>query len=199
MTGTAAAYDEVTGAILTGGKSSRLGRDKALLPLGGKPLAAHMHTLLADLFSKVILIGHSRPELEDMGLTSVPDLIPGRGVLGGIYTALHVCKTPYAFIVAADMPFLTPSVISGVAVYRHKADAVIPIGPKGMEPLCAVYSKACTGTIVKSIERNALKILEALDGLKILSPEIGQKDSEPDPFININHPEDLIFLGNDDS
>jgi molybdopterin-guanine dinucleotide biosynthesis protein A len=158
-----------------------------------------MHALLADLFCKVILIGHSRPELEDTGLTSVPDLIPGKGVLGGIYTALHVCKTPYVFIVAADMPFLTPSVISEVAAYRHEADAVIPTGPKGMEPLCAVYSKACIGLIKESIARNTLKITEALDDLKVLSPEIGQKDSEPDPFININYPEDLIFLKKEDS
>ena len=165
-----------------------------MLPLGGKPLAVHMHSLLADLFSKVILIGHSRPELEKMGLTSVPDLISGKGVLGGIYTALHVCKTPYVFVVAADMPFLTPSLISGILAYRHKADAVIPSGPKGMEPLCAVYSKACIGTIKESIERNTLKVIEALDGLKVLSPEIGQKDSEPDPFININCPEDLEKL-----
>lgn len=194
MTGTAAAFEEVTGAILTGGKSSRLGRDKALLPMNGKPLAVHMHTLLADLFPEVILIGHSRPELEIMGLTSIPDLIPGKGVLGGIYTALHVCKTPYVFVAAADMPFLTPSLITGILAYRHRADAVIPSGPKGMEPLCAVYSKTCSGTIKQSIGRNTLKIMEALNGLKVLSPEIGPKDSEPDPFFNINHPEDLKKL-----
>ena len=194
----AAAFEEVTGAILVGGKSRRLGQDKALLPFNGKPLVVHMHKLLADLFPEVNLIGHPRPEFENIGLICVPDLIPRKGVLGGIYTALHMCTTPYVFIVGADMPFLTPSRISEVLAYRHRADAVIPMGPRGMEPLCAVYSSACTGTIKKNIEMDQLKVIPALDGLKILSPEIGNKDDEPDPFININYPKDLDILGRDD-
>ena len=198
MNNSSAAFEEVTGAILVGGQSSRLGRDKVLLPLGGKPLAVHMHTLLADLFSKILLIGHARPELEKIGLKCVPDLIPEKGVLGGIYTALKLCKTPYVFVVGADMPFLTPSLINEVLAGRHKADAVIPMGPKGREPLCAVYSKACTRTLRKSIETDVLKVIPALDGLKIESPGITQGDREPDPFININYPEDLDLLGKDD-
>jgi molybdopterin-guanine dinucleotide biosynthesis protein A len=191
-------FDDVTGAILIGGMSHRLGRDKILLSFEGKPLAVHAAGIFEDMFQKTDLIGHPRRELTELGYTCVPDLIPGKGVLGGIYTALHVGETPYVFIVAADMPFLTPSLISGILAHRHNADAVIPVGPKGMEPLCAVYSKACTGTVKRSLERNELKIIEALDGLKILSPEIGLKDGEPDPFININCPEDLIFLGKND-
>ena len=193
-----APFEEVTGAILIGGQSRRLGRDKVLLHYEGKPLAVHLHQLLENLFPETVLIGHPRPELEAIGLTCIPDTIPDMGVLGGIYTALSAAATPHVFIAGADMPFITPTLISTILSHRNLADAVIPRGPRGLEPLCAVYSQACAGTIKKCLERNELKIIKALDGLKVLSPEIGQKDSKRDPFININCPEDLIFLGKDD-
>jgi molybdopterin-guanine dinucleotide biosynthesis protein A len=135
MNSSAVAIDEVTGAILTGGKSRRLGRDKVLLPHEGKPLALHMHDLLRELFPRVILIGHARPELKIHGLECVEDLIPGKGVLGGIYTALNTAHTPHIFVAGADMPFITRSIISAVVSHRNGPDAVVPRGPRGLEPL----------------------------------------------------------------
>ena len=190
MRSSTAAFPEVTGIILIGGKSKRLGRDKVLLPFKGKPLALHMHDLFEGLFHRTLLIGHPRTELENYGVTCTPDLIPGKGILGGIYTALVFCSTPYVFVAGVDMPFLTPSLISGILNHRHDADAVIPKGPKGMEPLCAVYSTSCTSTIKRNIESGTLRIMAALDGLRIVSPEINPAAGEPDPFLNINYPED---------
>jgi molybdopterin-guanine dinucleotide biosynthesis protein A len=94
------------------------------------------------------------------------------------------------------MPFLTPSLITRILSHRHKVDAVIPRGPRGLEPLCAVYSRACTDTLRQNLERGTLKILAALDGLRILSPEVAQQYGEPDPFININYPGDVEKLKN---
>jgi molybdopterin-guanine dinucleotide biosynthesis protein A len=190
----AAAFEEVTGAILIGGQSRRLGYDKVLLPYDGKPLVVHLHGLLERLFPKILLIGHPRPELETLGLTCVPDLIPDKGALGGIYTALKMASTPYVFVAGADMPFLTTSLISDILGHRHGADAVIPKGPRGLEPLCAAYSTSCADAIKQSLGRDMLKIMAALDGLAVLSPEITPGDDEPDPFININYPEDLEKL-----
>jgi molybdopterin-guanine dinucleotide biosynthesis protein A len=189
-----AAFEEVTGAVLIGGKSRRLGRDKVLLPFGGKPLAAHMHDLLKELFQEVLLIGHPRPELMAMGLTLIPDLVPDKGVLGGIYTALITATTPYVFIAGADMPFLTPSLISTILGFRHSADAVIPRGPRGLEPLCAAYSKSCVDVMEKNLRDGTLKIMAALENMTVLSPEVSPDNGEPDPFININYPEDLDAL-----
>ena len=194
MISSAAAFADVTGVILIGGKSKRLGRDKALLPYEGKPLALHMHDLFEGLFHRTVLIGHLRPELESYGLTCIEDLVPGKGVLGGIYTALTVGKAPYVFVAGVDMPFLTPTLISGILNHRHDADAVIPRGPRGMEPLCGVYSTSCTGTIKRNIESGTLQIMAALNGLKIVSPEIMPAAGEPDPFLNINYPEDWDAL-----
>jgi molybdopterin-guanine dinucleotide biosynthesis protein A len=195
----AATFEEVTGAVLTGGKSRRLGRDKILLPYDGKPLAVHLHGLLKNLFPQVLLIGHPRPELETLGLTCVPDLIPDKGALGGIYTALKTASTPYVFVAGADMPFLTTSLISDILGHRHGADAVIPRGPRGLEPLCAAYSISCTDAIKQSLEKDMLKIMGALDGLAVLSPEVTPGDDQLDPFLNINYPEDLEILRKDNN
>ncbi len=194
----AATFEEVTGEILIGGQSRRLGRDKILLPYDGKPLVVHLHGLLESLFPKILLIGHPRPELETLGLSCIPDLIPDKGALGGIYTALKTASTPYVFVAGADMPFLTTSLISDILGHRYEADAVIPRGPRGLEPLCAAYSTSCADAIKRSLERDMLKIMGALDGLAVLSPEITPGDDEPDPFLNINYPEDLGILGKND-
>jgi len=190
----AATFEEVTGAILIGGQSRRLGQDKVLLPFEGKPLAVHLQGLLESLFPRTLLVGHPRPELEAMGLTCIPDLVPDKGVLGGIYTALNAAATPYVFVVGADMPFLTTSLISEVLSHRHFADAVIPRGPRGFEPLCAVYSASCADTMIHSLQGGMLKIMAALDGLAVLSPEVTPGNGEQDPFANINYPEDLEAL-----
>ena len=189
-----ATFEEVTGAILIGGQSRRLGRDKVLLHYQGKPLALHLHGILTSLFPRVLLIGHPRPELEDLGFTCLPDLVPDKGVLGGIYTALSTATTPYVFIAGADMPFLTPPLISMILGFRHSADAVIPRGPRGLEPLCAVYTKSCAEVMKENLRDGNLKIMAALENMTVLSPEISLDNGEPDPFININYPEDLEKL-----
>lgn len=189
-----APFEEVTGAILIGGQSRRLGRDKVLLHYEGKPLAVHLHQLLENLFPETVLIGHPRPELEAIGLTCIPDTIPDMGVLGGIYTALSAAATPHVFIAGADMPFITPTLISTILSHRNLADAVIPRGPRGLEPLCAVYSKSCADTLKTCLEKGTLKVMAALDSLKVVSPEVIPGDGDQDPFININYPEDLENL-----
>jgi len=190
----AATFEEVTGAILIGGQSRRLGRDKVLLPYEGKPLAVHLQELLESLFSKVLLIGHPRPELEALGLTCTPDIIPDKGVLGGIYTALSAATTPHVFVAGADMPFLSSSLILKILDHRYDANAIIPRGPRGFEPLCAVYSASCANAIKQSFANDTLKVMVALCGLTVVSPEITVGNGEPDPFININYPEDLEML-----
>ena len=194
MNSPAATFEGVTGAILIGGQSRRLGRDKVLLPYEGKPLAVHLQELFESLFSNVLLIGHPRPELEALGLTCTPDIIPDKGVLGGIYTALIAATTPHVFVAGADMPFLSSSLISKILDHRYDANAIIPRGPRGLEPLCAVYSASCANAIQQSFANDTLKVMAALCGLTVVSPEITVGNGEPDPFININYPEDLEML-----
>ena len=190
-------FEEVTGAILIGGQSRRLGRDKVLLSYEGKPLVLHIHRLLNGLFPRTLLIGHPRPELETHGLTCIPDLVPDKGVLGGIYTALNTAATPYVFVTGADMPFLTTSLISEILDHRGNADAVIPRGPRGFEPLCALYSKRCAVPMKNAIDGGTFKIMAALEGLNIITPEITVAEGDQNPFANINYPQDISIIEGD--
>jgi molybdopterin-guanine dinucleotide biosynthesis protein A len=185
---------EVSAAILVGGLSKRLGRDKVLLEFDGQPLIHRSVTLLSSLFENVLVIGHHRPEFDDLGIRVIEDIVPEKGALGGLYTAVENSTTSAVFVMAADMPFVTRPVIDKVLQLLGQADAVIPRGPRGFEPLCALYSKSCATPMKDAIEGGTFKIMAALEGLNIVTPEITVANGEQDPFANINYPEDVDLI-----
>ena len=177
---------DVAGAILVGGRSRRFGKDKVLLTHGGKPLLAHLREILAPAVREIMVVGHHRREFEDLELRVVEDLLPDAGPLGGIYTALKSTDAPFILAVAADMPFLTSSLLEEIIRARGGHDAVIPRGPRGLEPLCAVYSRTCLDPMGKNLEAGVNKILLALSGLKVITPDAAVNGEGKDPFFNIN-------------
>lgn len=185
---------DVSGAILVGGRSRRFGQDKVLLPFKGKPLVIHLAGILNPMVHEVLIVGHPRPEFKDLKLQVVEDLLPDTGPLGGIYTALKSTGSPFVLTVGADMPFLSPSLIGNILSLRGGRDAVIPCGPRGLEPLCAVYSRSCLDPIFRCLERGANKIVPALQGMDVLTPRIDVTSEEKDPFFNINHQKDYEKL-----
>lgn len=156
---------DISAAVLIGGKSSRFGRDKVVEPLGGVMLVDRVVSVLKPLFSEIIFIGHPRQKIA--GYKTVPDIIPDCGPLGGIYTALISSKNPYCFIFAADMPNLNTGLIRYMAGLKEKADIVIPQVPKGMEPLHAVYSKTAIPVIKDLLVKRKFKILNLIEQMKI--------------------------------
>ena len=92
------------------------------------------------------------------------------------------------------MPFVSPSLINRIIELRGDADAVIPKGPRGFEPLCALYTDSCADPMKRAIDRDSFKIMAALENLKILTPEISVEEGGKDPFANINCPEDIQLL-----
>ncbi len=190
-------YDltDVTGVVLVGGWSRRMGQDKIFLSIDGTPLISHIHRKMLSLFERVLVIGHHRPEFDTLNITSHGDLVPDCGILGGIYTGLSLSQTHYIFAVAGDMPFLDRDLIIEIASDREGSDAVIPMGPNGMEPLFAVYSRSCLDSIRESLAERSLKVMKAVHGMRIATPEIlPSRDGSPDPLANLNVPEDLDIL-----
>ena len=194
MSGPSPAVGTVAGAILVGGQSSRFGQDKVLLPFGDKPLFAHLYDILKPLVREIFIVGHHRPEFTARQLRVVTDLFTNAGPLGGIYTALKSTKTSFVLAVAADMPFLSTSVLRTIIESAGKADAVIPRGPRGLEPLCAVYSRTCVDSMRASLDQGNRRIVQALEGMNVLNLEIVVPEKEKDPFFNITHPEDYEGL-----
>jgi molybdopterin-guanine dinucleotide biosynthesis protein A len=185
---------QVAGFILAGGASSRMGRDKALLELGGVPLIVRTVRLVEAVVGSAMVVGDSAA-FRALGLRTIADDWPGAGPLGGIATALRASSAPWSLIVACDLPYLTKPWLDyavGRAV-ASQADAVIPMNATGTEPLCAVYHRRAEPGIRGPLALGNRKVKDAIESLRveIIEPaEWKAFDSEGYLFKNMNSPED---------
>src|SRR4030043_1019478 len=141
--------------IQAGGESRRMGRDKALLPFLGQPLILRLLSRLAGLASEVLVTSNQPESYRFLGLTPIPDRLPGCGALGGLYTALSAATYPYVAVVACDIPFASLEIfaIELVLLQETEADAVIPRSKAGVEPFHAVYRReSCLPYIQSALE-----------------------------------------------
>jgi molybdenum cofactor guanylyltransferase len=186
----------LTGLILAGGKSRRLGQDKRFLMLGGKTCVQRVLDAYAGLFEEVIVVADAREPFQSLRVRVVEDLIPDRATLGGLYTGLSCATTERVFAAAADMPFLSASTIRIVLEHAEQGDIVIPELKSKLQTMHAVYSKACLPHLKRLVMASRLKVreLSEIPGLKIHRiPESAFRAVDPElrSFFNINTPEDL--------
>ncbi|MEJ2202064.1 MAG: molybdenum cofactor guanylyltransferase [Desulfuromonadaceae bacterium] len=151
-------FSDVTGVILAGGRSRRMGRDKASLPVAGQPLIERTIRLFQSLFRHTLIAG-DRPDLAGPELPAYPDEYPG-SALGGLYTGLLRAPTPHIFVAACDMPLIEKELIQRLLSYRHKADVVLPQTPAGLEPLLACYHRSCLPMMQQQLEQQQFRILD---------------------------------------
>lgn len=185
----AGAHFSRAGFLLAGGRSSRMGRDKALLPIDGRTFAEHIAQKILEAAGSVALIGPAGK----YPLKSFPDLLPGNGPLGGVYTALHYSSSDWNLIVACDMPYITVELFEHLfraaesADSAHDADCVVPGSPGGaLEPLCAIYHRRCASAALSAITRKSLKMHDFVSGLKMSLAPIEDLSA----FKNINTPQE---------
>ena len=145
-------------AILVGGKSSRMGSNKAFLELKGKTFIELQIDLLREIFDDIFISANTSSEYEHLNLSIFKDVYPGKGPLGGIYTSLINSSSLHTFMLACDMPFIGPELINHLKDLTKEYDVVIPKSEKGLEPLHAFYSKKCIDPIKRSLEEDNLRI-----------------------------------------
>jgi molybdenum cofactor guanylyltransferase len=183
----------VTGAILAGGKSRRMGRDKAFLPFGKGMLIERVIEVVQQVADDVILITNAPAQYQRFGLPMFADVIPETGSLGGIYTGLMHTKTAYSLCLACDMPFVKPAFLRFLCETAAEADVVIPRNTEDFQPLCAVYSRVCREAIRQRIEAGQLKITGFFEQVRVRVIE-GELLARYDPhnvmFFNANTPEE---------
>ncbi|MBN2438180.1 MAG: molybdenum cofactor guanylyltransferase [Deltaproteobacteria bacterium] len=187
----------MTGIILSGGKSSRMGKDKAFLPVNGERLIDRTVRLFRTVFKEVIIVTSSPLEYLDQNAAIVTDIHPGKGALGGVYTGLFYAREEHAFIAACDMPFLHRSFLEHMISQTAEYDIIVPATPDGLQPLHAVYARRCLPVIRGLIERDRLKITGFYPGHRLLkiSPEVIRSfDPEGRMFLNVNTQNDLRNL-----
>jgi len=189
---------DVSGVVLAGGQSRRLGRDKALEPLGGQPLIRRVIQRVAEVSREIIVVvadqkmGDTLPLETSSRLTL--DLYPGKGSLGGIYSGITAAAADWSFVVACDMPFLNPALLSYMLSLRGSADAVVPLVEGRLEPTHGLYSKACLPYIEERLIAKDLKISRFLDQVRVnylREAEISMIDPQHLSFFNVNTAEDL--------
>ena len=175
------------GFVLAGGRSSRMGRDKALLPLGDSTLVEQVAARIRAATGNVTLIGP--PErYGGLGHPVVGDLVEGCGPLGGVYTALSITSADWNLVVACDMPGLTVEFLERLLAAGEAAglDCLVPQTSSGLEPLCAVYHRRCLAAAKAAIFHKAFKMHDFVSGLRCKTWPL----SDPSPLENINTPEE---------
>ena len=188
--------EKCSGVILAGGMSTRFnGRDKAMIEINGKRILDHILAVYSEIFSEIILVTNTPQAYLDWNMLMVTDLFPIRSSLTGIQAGLFYASRPYAFVSACDAPFLKPELVHLlVSQARPGADAVMPETFKGLEPLCAVYSKSCLKNVEAHIRQEKLKIQQVFHKSRInriSDARLRKTDPDLHSFININTPEDL--------
>ena len=183
--------------VQAGGQSSRMGQDKALKPFLGRPLIQRVIERLAPISDEVIVTTNRPDEYAFLGLRLAPDLMPGRGPLGGLYTALASASQPLVAVVACDMPFASASLLEGAArlLVEEGADVVICKSEGGYEPFHAVYRRAtCVPAIQAAIDADLWKVIAWFPSVTVreLTPaEVAALDPSGLAFRNVNTPEEF--------
>jgi molybdopterin-guanine dinucleotide biosynthesis protein A len=174
---------------MAGGKSSRLGTDKALLTLNGETLLARALRVLSGVTAEQMVIGPPERQQHAGGARVCPDRFPTSGPLGGIYTALETATHDLVLVVACDMPFLSVSLLGYLLTLAEGCDVVLPRPDGRGEQLHAVYRRSCLDPIKRLLESGDYKIDRFFSEVRVRAvdeSELRRYDVELQSFRNVN-------------
>lgn len=177
--------------LLSGGRSRRMGADKAALSLGGEPFLRQIARELESFPERLLSVDRiGRYELP--GWKPVEDLIPGCGPLGGMYSALRSCSSEALLVATCDIPLYRASFGQWLLEQLEGSwDAVVPVTADGIHPLCAVYRKRCMEIFQAQIEGGRCRVRDALEQLRVRYVDA---EGREEALRNVNTPEDYREL-----
>ena len=187
----------LTVAILAGGNSRRMGQDKAIMPFRGEALLRRVLETLTCLAEEEIVIGPGSQEYLSLDARIAPDLYPGRGSLGGLYTALFTASQVAVAIVACDMPFVSSELLAYQRdiLFSENFDIVLPSSERGLEPLHAIYRRdTCLPIVREALAAGEQRLISWFQHVKvrILTPEeIKPFNPRGVVFVNVNTPDEF--------
>lgn len=184
----------VTSIVLVGGRSSRLGRDKALLEINGQFLIERILRRLAQISEEILIVANELDRYEQFEGIVISDVYPGKGALGGIFSGLRRASNDHSLVVACDMPFLNVSLLRYMQSLAADYDVVIPRVQGLTEALHAIYSKHCLPFIERQLQIGDLRIVHFFPQVRVRyveQEEMETFDPEHLSFFNINSQEDL--------
>jgi molybdopterin-guanine dinucleotide biosynthesis protein A len=189
---------DVSIAVLAGGKSRRMGQNKSFVPLNGRPMIEHILDQLAALELPIFIVTNEPDSYVRYGLPLVPDLVPDRGALGGLYTALQWSSTPWVLCAACDMPFLRPTLLRLLLQRCTDVEAVAARLDGVWHAFPGVYSRACLTAFQASLRAGQYRLQTILGALHICPLDISEiciHDPHLRSFVNLNTPGELARYG----
>jgi len=190
----------MTGIILSGGKSIRMGEDKAFIEIEGVPIVRRIYNLFKELFQEIIIVTNQKELFSNFDSRIYSDLLPNKGVLGGLYTGIFYSTFNYSFCVACDMPFIKKPLVQYLMNHLQENDVIVPRTKDGLQPLHAIYSKNCLEPIKKIIEQGNYSIIDFYGMVKvkiIQEDDFISLDPHRESFINVNTPIELLSIRRD--
>lgn len=183
-------HNDITGVILVGGKSRRMGRDKAFIEIGGKTMLDKIVDAFNENFSRIVLVGDRGERFESYDLSIYADLFPG-SALGGLYTGLYYAETNHIFVSSCDLPYPSSRVIGHICPLVGDCDAVVPKLAHGYEPLFAAYAKTCLAPIKNMLDVSNYCVYDLYPLIQV--KDVGEEELEsvvesPYSFVNLNTP-----------
>lgn len=181
--------------IQAGGRSSRMGRDKALVPLAGKPLIAHVIERVGGLSDDLLITTNRPDDYAFLGLPMASDAEPGAGALPGLQTALTAARGELVLLVACDMPFLDRDLLAYQLSLAPGADVVVARWADRLQPMHAVYRRdVCATAVANALAADQRRMISWFSGVRVheVTPDVVARFS-PDgrTFFNVNTPEEL--------
>jgi molybdopterin-guanine dinucleotide biosynthesis protein A len=190
----------VVGFAVAGGASRRMGRDKALLPWGDGDLLGHALSRLRATVPEVrVLCGHA-PRYTDRGVPVDVDPLPGLGPLGGLLAALEAAAGGAALLLAVDLPLVPTGLMARLVSFSQAWDAVVPVSPRGSEPLCALYGPSCLPAVRGRIAAGELTMTSFWPEVRVrelAAAELAPFGDAGRVFLNVNSPRDYAAAGAD--
>ena len=187
---------DITGIILVGGKSRRMGQDKAFMKVGGIPIFERVLTVFRESFERIVLVGDREERFAGYNLPVLPDIYPGSS-LGGLYTGLYQAESEYVFVSSCDLPFPNTEIIRHLCSLRNGFDAVVPTTANGYEPMFALYAKSCLAPIKALMDSGnfcAYAYYPQINVRYAEAEDLARFDREGRSFLNINTPEEFARI-----
>lgn len=187
---------KITGAILAGGKSSRMKFNKALAIISGEPVFKIILDKFQLNFDETITISNEPEIYRDFGAVIYSDIYPGLGPVAGIHSALFNARYDRVFVMGCDMPFMNMELVSFLSDHLQDYDCVVPMLDNKLQPLSALYSKSCLPILTGCLENDKLKLIrifEELNHLVIPEMQLAQFGDPREIFMNVNDQTALVL------
>lgn len=184
----------ITVAVQAGGRSRRMGRDKGLVPLAGRPLIAHLLERVAGLGDEVLITTNRPADYAFLGVRTAADAEPGAGALTGLQTALAAARGETVLVLACDMPFVSRPLLEHLLSLAPQGDVVVPRRDGEFEPVHAVYARGCLPAVEQALalgRRRMISFFERVTVLPVDEPVLERFDPLGLSFFNVNTPAEL--------